>query len=183
MMKKITAYIMSVIIILVGCNICTYATDENEQYYADIISHYDNDFSDVIEEAMNEYQNILSDEDFFGKWDKESERWIKEPEFAYDMFTELSAVEDAAKDGDYTAAKEAILKYYKQRFENDGYERPFKTSDRIYRLHGEMVMDNLLMNVDMGIPMEKLILSEEEEEYTVNLIEGFDANYSTGVKK
>ena len=181
MMKKVTAYIMSAIMLLGSCNICIYAADENEKYYADVISHYTNDFADVIDEAMQDYQEILSDEDFFGKW--VDGQMINEPKFAYDMFPALSAVEDAAKDGDYSAAKEAVFKYYKQRFKDDNYERPFKTSDRIYRLHGEMIMDNLMMDINAGIPMGKLTLTYAEEEHTVNLLEGFEKNYSVGVKK
>ena len=61
-----------------------------------------------------EYENTtgISDEMFFGVW--ENDEWITKPYFNYDEYDALSAVEEAAKVGNYDLCKEEILKYYQE---------------------------------------------------------------------
>ena len=55
----------------------------------------------------------MSDEDVFGVWSKEEGVWITEPKFDYSKWTEMTDVENAAKEGDYPKAKDALLEYYR----------------------------------------------------------------------
>lgn len=52
-----------------------------------------------------------SDEDFFGLWHGSS--WTTEPKLNYDGMAELSAIETAAKSGNYYLAKEELLEFVK----------------------------------------------------------------------
>lgn len=55
----------------------------------------------------------LSDEAFFGVWDADTSAWTMAPYFRYDAYPAMAAVENAAKQGDYAAAKTALLAYYR----------------------------------------------------------------------
>ena len=55
----------------------------------------------------------MSDEEVFGVWNESEQNWSVEPKFAYSKWENMSAVENAAKSGDYAAAKEALLDYYR----------------------------------------------------------------------
>jgi len=60
----------------------------------------------------------MSDEDFFGVYDKESATWTNKGVFDYDCVNELanmSAVKSAVMDGNYKCAKEEFLAYMKKR--------------------------------------------------------------------
>lgn len=64
----------------------------------------------------------LSDEDFFGSWNEEIGSFDETPVLQYDTIDGLEQVEYYAKRGNYSAAKEELLKYYKNRDENLCYE-------------------------------------------------------------
>ncbi|MBQ8525579.1 MAG: leucine-rich repeat protein [Clostridia bacterium] len=68
-------------------------------------------------EAYEEFTDTsgVSDKIFFGIWDSVSQKWTTQPQLNYDGYPGLSAVEEAAKSGDYTAAKEELLAYYRLR--------------------------------------------------------------------
>lgn len=55
----------------------------------------------------------ISDEDFFGVWNTTEKAWDKTPYFAYDRFDEMLPVKTAVQEGDYDAAKDALLEYYR----------------------------------------------------------------------
>ncbi|MBR5518953.1 MAG: S-layer homology domain-containing protein [Clostridia bacterium] len=55
----------------------------------------------------------ITDEEFFGKWNNVTNRWILEPYFRYSEFPDMAKVEEAAKNGDYTLAKKELREYYK----------------------------------------------------------------------
>ncbi|MBQ4631015.1 MAG: S-layer homology domain-containing protein [Clostridia bacterium] len=60
----------------------------------------------------------MSDEDFFGVYDKASGEWINKGVFDYDCQNELadmSEIESAVMDGDYDRAKEEFLTYMRER--------------------------------------------------------------------
>lgn len=57
----------------------------------------------------------MSDEDFFGVWSDQSERWTTVGKLNYDYSEELADVERYVKLGSYDMAKEALLSYYKNR--------------------------------------------------------------------
>lgn len=60
----------------------------------------------------------ISDEDFYGQYDTETQTWVKASYFDYDKFPEMAAVKQAVmevEDGDYSLVKEEILQYYRQK--------------------------------------------------------------------
>lgn len=63
-------------------------------------------FSDVSE---------MSDEDFFGVWDAENNKWEVEGKLNYDYSPDLAEVERLVKLNSYTQAKDALFTYYKNK--------------------------------------------------------------------
>lgn len=67
-------------------------------------------------DVMTDPQRI-TDEEFFGVWDSENNTWVGEkPILRYNDFPLLSKVEEIVKNtssGDYSAAKDELLKYYR----------------------------------------------------------------------
>jgi len=54
----------------------------------------------------------ITDEEFFGVWDKDAEKWTSKPYFRYDDFADMLPVKEAVMEGDYDLAKDALLAYY-----------------------------------------------------------------------
>ncbi|MBR1970664.1 MAG: S-layer homology domain-containing protein [Clostridia bacterium] len=127
-MKKITAFVLSFIVLISvsGFNPLTAdAAPDKEAYYKMSIAEYDNfSYSDP---------QYITDEDFFGKWNEETQEWEKVPYFIYGPEIEeqtdagqklvdiavdlegLERVEDAARLGNYQLCKEELLKYYQKK--------------------------------------------------------------------
>ena len=64
----------------------------------------------------------LSDEDFFGQWNETIGSFDTTPVLQYDTIEGLGQVEYYAKRGNYSAAKEELLRYYRERDKNLRYE-------------------------------------------------------------
>lgn len=64
----------------------------------------------------------VSDESFFGKWNEKLNAWETAPVLRYDTFPELKEVSRYVKKGNYYAAKEALLNYYRTRDDKLNYE-------------------------------------------------------------
>ncbi len=100
-------------------------TDDPVFYYQPPVDESGN--HDYFGYPMYDDPQDITDEEFFGKWDDVAGEWVLEPYFRYSDFPEMKLVEDAARAGDYAAAKEKILKYYKDvpnRGEKSSYNIP-----------------------------------------------------------
>jgi len=137
--------------------------DSTQAYFNERIEYYENF-------GVTDPQ-LISDEDFFGKWD--GNRWVAGPYFDYDNYPDLHYVEEAAKAGDYAGAKDAVMEYYKNRIAGEGHERVNKKTSREYRLFGEMIMENLMIRPDFGLPVERLTLTEEPKWFEANIRDRF----------
>jgi len=71
-------------------------------------------FTVLADEAFKDPQH-MTDEDFFGVWNDSEDNWDVLGKLDYESYPDLSAVEDAAKSGDYALAKEELLLYMKNR--------------------------------------------------------------------
>lgn len=75
------------------------------------------DFTVLADEAYTDPQ-IISDENFFGVYDKETETWTTKGKFDYNYTNataDLSKVKAAVMDGDYSLAKTELLNYIRAR--------------------------------------------------------------------
>ncbi len=73
---------------------------------------------DFTAEGYYEFEDTassLTDEQFFGIWNKGSEEWTTKGKINYDYSDELSGVEACVKAGRYEDAKAELLQYYKTR--------------------------------------------------------------------
>lgn len=85
----------------------------------------------------------MSDESFFGKWDKSINGWLETPILQYESYSELGRVEAYAKKGHYDRAKEALLEYYRSRDKNLEYEvTPTESASLKTRLAAEDIIGN-----------------------------------------
>ena len=114
------------------------ATYSNAQYYADSIAEYS-------QHDLSDPQHI-TDEDFFGVWDAETETWSDEPMFDYFRFPKMSAVEEAAKLGDYENCKEELLAYYREKHKGYAINGEFASQNvsAQSRAQYEMALDNFV---------------------------------------
>ncbi len=78
------------------------------------------DLPKIEEPPMYQYTNRMSDEEFFGKWNQETQTWEIESKIDYDYDNgynaeDLKAVEEYVKAGDMYNAREAALNYFQGR--------------------------------------------------------------------
>ena len=59
--------------------------------------------------------NRMSDEEFFGRWNSETQEWEVSPKFNYAYNNEMGFVEQYVKEGDLETAREVLFNYYKKR--------------------------------------------------------------------
>lgn len=71
----------------------------------------------LFSENETEFTDVshISDEEFFGKWDMETETWVTEGKLNYSYSPDLEEVERLVKFNSYSMAKEALLAYYRNR--------------------------------------------------------------------
>lgn len=145
------------------------AYDRNDYYKMSIAEYSNYDYSDP---------QYITDEDFFGKWDENSQTWVKTPYFVYGTELEdvtdagqklldmavnmeaLSKVENAAKQGNYALCKEELLHYYQKK--HKGYNMDYTPSDTLYeseRIKYETMLDNLRCST---YPVAKFHVYDEE---------------------
>lgn len=106
---------------------------------------------DYIKERVDEGV-FPTDEKFFGVWDEGTQTWTTEPMIDYSVVSayetrlthKLSYVGEAAKAGDYEAAKEAYLSYYRNLQELNPLQTPTITTDMKNR--SDMLMRNMYIH-------------------------------------
>ena len=132
-MKKISAIFLTV------CILCTsvYAAENGgtEQMSAD--GGYSYNFVDP---------DWMSDEDFFGVYDKEQGIFTNPGKLNYDGFSGLAAVKELVEAGDYEGAKEEYKAYYVKKKENLNLfiNSTSKTDVIVSRMYENQVMYNPL---------------------------------------
>jgi len=85
-------------------------TDDPVYYYQPPVDENGN--HDYFGYPMYGDPQDIPDEEFFGKWDETTNRWVFEPYFRYSEYPDMAKVEEAAKIGDYETAKEELQNYY-----------------------------------------------------------------------
>ncbi|MEG2670376.1 MAG: hypothetical protein RR957_07900, partial [Oscillospiraceae bacterium] len=114
--------------------------------------------------------NYITDEIFFGKWNKNTLKWDKEPYLNYDNGTLIEA-EKEVKNGDYKAAKEKTLAYYREKFINQPRKYPTNVS-RIQKLTADFESYNLFFNKATGIDATDLVTVPKNGGYVqMNILE------------
>ncbi|MEE1043437.1 MAG: S-layer homology domain-containing protein [Clostridia bacterium] len=105
-MKRIISIILT-LVILTSCSSVAFAAgayDENGKYV-----YRNNTFQFQL---IDEDPQHITDEEFFGVWNKEMGEWDVESCFDYEKFPGLADVEAAVKAGDYVTAKQELKDYY-----------------------------------------------------------------------
>ena len=109
-MKKLLAMLLCAQMLLCG----TYAPVHAEESYTDAAA--------------------MTDENFFGVWDKDGEKWLagRSGKLDYESFPALGDVLAYVKDGNYADAKSELLNYMKTRdtlFDMHNYRERYQTAE------------------------------------------------------
>lgn len=107
----------------------------------------------------------MSDEAFFGKWDEDNAIWEIPSVLRYDIYPELSMVEQSAKIGDYKAAKSELIAYYRTKGGDSIYT--FKPSD--YSLQAEAAFDYIWGYDHVESFQGQVYVGTEPNWYTIDL--------------
>ena len=123
-MKKLLAMLLCAQMLLCG----TYAPVHAEESYTDAAA--------------------MTDEDFFGVWDKDGEKWLagRSGKLDYESFPALGDVLAYVRDGNYADAKSELLNYMKTRdtlFDMHNYSERYQTA--------ELLSDGILFFSGAGV--------------------------------
>ena len=96
----------------------------------------------VSAEALPGFTDVaaMTDEAFFGVWNRGEEAWAGAGKLNYSVTDELSGVETCVKNGDYAGAKQELLQYFRTR--SIGYTPKLATQD--YPV--DLLIDNIFTN-------------------------------------
>ncbi|MBR5505181.1 MAG: S-layer homology domain-containing protein, partial [Clostridia bacterium] len=107
----------------------------------------------------------MSDEAFFGKWDEDNAVWGIPSVLRYDIYPELSMVEQSAKIGDYKTAKSELIAYYRTKGGDSIYT--FEPSG--YNLQAEAAFDYIWAYYDVESLQGQGYVGTEPNWYTIDL--------------
>ena len=123
-----------------------------------------NDLESVNNSPGHNPAPLLSDVEFFGTWD--GTKWTSPGLFDYTGHPGLEPVEAAIKRGDYQAAGEALLAYYRNRDAIDLPDLP--EADERSKLRAELFMDQVYMRVS---PLHQFEVQTTPQSYTFDVTE------------
>lgn len=116
-----------------------------------------------------------TDEAFFGVWDSETETFMNDPMLNYDYVSPfgatLFAVQEAVKnaeDGDYSQAKEELLRYYRTVTENRGVADVAVTTQTT--LMSDLLTQNFHVNSGWGLTA-MFYMGQETQDISVDVID------------
>lgn len=166
-LKKVIALLLSLTIVTALTGIVpvrvSAASFDKEQYYLNTIAEYDQfDYTDP---------QYTTDEEFFGVWNKGSEKWDKLPYFLYEEYPDMAPVEEAAKKGDYDTCKSEILEYYRKKHRTYNIDGDISgdVSDRNLARY-ESALDNFFNTYSYSIS-GKAVFGKTDGWVKVNILE------------
>ena len=109
-MKRILGYVLIFCLVFTLVPSAVLAEDTTPPDNSNLITYEKPGPYDYV---IDEDPMQLSDETFFGVWDEVAGEWTSQPYFRYDEFPDMEPVKTAVQEGDYDAAKDALLEYYR----------------------------------------------------------------------
>ena len=146
-MKKIICLLLT-FIMLISSAAFVFAAEETSEGGEKYVYRDDTYDFEMMSDPMD-----VTDEEFFGVWDAESQSWSTESWFRYDEFPEMEKVESAVKNGDYDKAKEELRKYYISR-KDVLYTQSGVNVNDADRLQAELQARNMYAATTTGTPIE-----------------------------
>lgn len=118
-----------------------------------------------MENYVPQKERILTDEEFMGKWEADSKRWILLPKINYDADHDLKKVKEYVKSGDYTNAKKELLCFYRRT------GRQFHQRS-VYRKQQKEILELQMEDIYSTIPVwAKGSIQGEDSELELDLTE------------
>jgi len=108
----------------------------------------------------------ISDEAFFGVWNQAHQGWSVTPILRYDLKPGLRHVEAAVRRGDYPAAREALLIYYRNR----DTVREFRPRNRHNPLAADMYVQQIHGWVQVDEPLAQAVIGPEWGWHSIDLV-------------
>jgi len=143
-------------------------------YFEQTISQYEQS-----EAEFRDPQAKITDEQFFGVYDASSETWTTQPLLNYEEYVALSDVEEAAKEGDYSKAKEGILNYYQQKFSTTTLGLSASTS-KVDEYKAMLMLENIIATCTVA---DIIQLTDEFQTFDVDVTSLVSSAKSTSTKR
>ena len=107
--------------------------------------------------------SIMTDEEFFGVYDAQSETWTNPGKFDYDKYPDMQSVKDAVMQGDYELAREECMNYYKEKYQSYTFDS-YTITNTTY-LGAELIKENVYIDPHTGTtPLGIMTFPGEEPE-------------------
>jgi len=114
---------------------------------------------------------LLLDEEFYGKWDQAKSTWKIPGLLDYNSRAGLKAVEACVKRGDYKAAGEALVLYYRNRQEIEPPELP-EAND-----HAKLLAELFMDQVYLVAALSQFEVTEKPEEFVFDVTKEVQAGH------
>ncbi len=125
----------------------------------------------------------ISDEEFFGVWDKELEKWTSKPYFRYDEFPDMLPVKEAVMEGDYARAKDELLIYY-QSVAPDRSEAQATHPGKVKRMSSLALEKNMYyVNAMNGSIINFFNVDNEFKEHRIDVLAAFSQKTVVGIEQ
>ena len=131
----------------------------------------------------------MSNEEFFGKWDEDSQEWVNKPKLNYDLnayddtaASMLKTVEESVKSGNYENAEQGILDYY--RYIDKFFPRTNRGGDgsKTNLIMAELYSNNFIYDSMVGIgPVDIVEVSPEMGDVSVDVTSTVSSYKNSGV--
>jgi hypothetical protein len=111
----------------------------------------------------------LKDENFFGKWNSDTESWEIKGKLDYDNYAGLSDVEMCVKDGNYEDAKLALYNYYIIVERGRDRKKDISTAKKD-KITADLLLKNFMYNANSGIsPLELLYINNTPKYHSADI--------------
>ena len=111
----------------------------------------------------------LKDENFFGKWNSDTESWEIKGKLDDDNYAGLSDVEMCVKDGNYEDAKLALYNYYIIVERGRDRKKDISTAKKD-KITADLLLKNFMYNANSGIsPLELLYINNTPKYHSADI--------------
>ncbi len=136
-------------------------------------------WAQYCEQTMEQYSfqyedtGMISDEQFFGKYDRDLQQWTVESYLDYERVSQLEPVMEAAQRGDYYGAKSELLNYYRDKFKNHSFSSA-STVSNLAKLKARLAFENIDAYTETPLAISKI--GAEEKYYQIDVKDGISVS-------
>ena len=123
----------------------------------------------------------ITDEEFFGVWNKDAQIWTSKPYFDYDKYEGLAHVEYAVKEGNYDTAKDELLSYYRSVREDRSLDPASHPGSAYVKRAEALGLNAYTVSASQAGSIQDIITVDNEwDEYRINVTDSFSGSRVAG---